>query len=53
MNLISYKIKSFCTKQYPNAPPFIDVTSFLQQSQGTLQTTTASDPQIIQPEENL
>ena len=34
-------------------PAFIYVTPFLQQSQGTLQTTTASDSQIIQPGENF
>jgi hypothetical protein len=34
-------------------PSFIYVTPFLQQSQGILQTTTASDPQIIQPGENF
>ena len=33
--------------------PFIYVTPFLQQSQGTLQTMTAFDSQIIQPGEKL
>ena len=53
MNLINFKIKSFCTNQYRIPPPFIYVTPFLQQSQGTLQTMTAFDSQIIQPGENL